>query len=276
MNAHLPGAIFRAVAVGFLIVTPSLLLGAQAVGPSEMAVLLSLIAAIATFLEYRTSYPSFVEFRDAPPINRIRFLSLFLIVFLLALLCQHVYQPTSLSTLVSSSGTLIGSALDFPFSPVRMILLMLPQDTSPVVVHVVRAGAGLSFLIGLLTVLLFVVVVRFFNWPVGHGAFNVWVNLPLFDPTIGRDVVARLTRDGRFNIAIGSLLPFLIPAFIRATEHALTPMNMDNPHILIWTLAGWSFVSTSMVIRGIALLRVSGLIEEKRRRAYATARMQAA
>lgn len=276
MNAHLPGAIIRAASVGFLIVTPSLLLGPHAVGPSEMAVLLSIIAAMATFLEYRSSYPSFVEFRDAPPINRIRFLSLFVMVFLMSLLCQHVYQPSSLTTLVSGIGTLVGSALDFPFSPVRLVLLMLPQDISPVVVHVARAGAGLSYVIGALSVAGFFCAMRLWNWPVGHGAFNVWVNLPLFDPTAGRDVVARLSRDGRFNIILGILLPFLIPAVIRMSELAVAPMNLDNPHVLIWTLAGWSFVPASMVIRGLALLRVSELIQEKRRRAYATARMQTA
>ena len=52
----------------------------------------------------------------------------------------------------------------------------------------------------------FLVLVRIMNWPVRQGAFNVWVNLPLFDPTAGGDVIYRLQRDARINIALGFLL----------------------------------------------------------------------
>lgn len=257
--------------------TPSILLGNLSGGPSELAVLLFLIAATGTFVEYRTNYPTFVEFRDAPPINRIRFIALFAMVFFLAVLSKHTYQPTNLTRMVSGLGTVVGSFLDFPFSPVRMVLLMLPNETAPVIVHMVRAGAGLAYFFAMISVLVFFVVVRLNGWPVAHGAFNVWVNLPLFDPTAGRDVVERLNRDGWFNLLAGALLPFLVPAIVRVAELGLPAMNLSNPHVLTWTLAGWAFVPASMVMRGIALMRVAELIEEKRRRAYARAdQMQAA
>ena len=70
MIAQIPGASMRAMLIGLLVITPSLLLGDLVSGPSETAVLLALIVAAVTFLEYRTNYPSFLEFRDAPPINR--------------------------------------------------------------------------------------------------------------------------------------------------------------------------------------------------------------
>ncbi|MBO6776015.1 MAG: hypothetical protein JJ897_11010, partial [Marinibacterium sp.] len=57
------------------------MLASLASGPSELAALLAIIAATATFIEYRSAYPSFVEFRDAPPINRLRFISVLAMVF---------------------------------------------------------------------------------------------------------------------------------------------------------------------------------------------------
>ncbi|MBO6775385.1 MAG: hypothetical protein JJ897_07750, partial [Marinibacterium sp.] len=169
----------------------------------------------------------------------------------------------------SSLASVVGTALDFPYSPIRMVVLMLPSDVSPVLVQVVRSGAGISYLIAAVTIGVFFLLVRLSGWPVGNGAFNVWVNLPLFDPTAGRDVVQRLQRDGRVNMVIGALLPFIAPAAITITSNIYPPMNLGNPHVLIWLLTGWAFIPASMVIRGIALFRISELIEEKRRRAYA-------
>ena len=71
-----------------------------------------------------------------------------------------------------------------------------------------RFGGSLQ---GRITLSIFVVLLKFYNWPSRSGAFNVWVNLPTFDPTAGGDVVDRLDRDARINIALGFLLPFLIP-----------------------------------------------------------------
>ena len=101
-----------------------------------------------------------------------------------------------------------------------------------------------------------------------RSAFNVWVNLPLFDPTAGGDVLQRLRRDARFNIAFGFLLPFVIPAVVKATSDLIDPITLENPQTLIWTITAWAFLPASMIMRGIAMGRVADLIEAKRRRAY--------
>ena len=36
---------------------------------------------------------------------------------------------------------------------------------------------------------MFLFLVRVLGWPSRNGSFNVWVNLPLFDPTAGGDVL---------------------------------------------------------------------------------------
>jgi len=46
---------------------------------------------------------------------------------------------------------------------------------------------------------------------------------------------------------------------------------LTNPQTLIWTMSAWSFLPASMIMRGVAMMRIAGLIEDKRRRAYANA-----
>ncbi len=122
----------------------------------------------------------------------------------------------------------------------------------------------------------FIVLVRIMGWPARKGAFNVWVNLPLFDPTAGGDVLERLQRDARINIALGFLLPFIIPAVVKAASDLIDPMTLDNPQSLIWTVSAWAFLPASMIMRGVAMVRIAEMIEDKRRRTYADDTMQAA
>ncbi|MEO1196046.1 MAG: hypothetical protein AAFX45_07735, partial [Pseudomonadota bacterium] len=164
-------------------------------------------------------------------------------------------------------GRLIGHVIDFPYSPVRLVVLMLPADATVAQIELVRASAGLAYLISLVTLALFLIVQRLIRWPLGSGSFNVWVNLPTFDPTAGGDVVERLARDARFNIALGFLLPFVMPAVVNAAASLFGAVSLDNPHTLIWTVAAWAFLPASLFMRGIAMGRISVMIREKRKRA---------
>ena len=153
---------------------------------------------------------------------------------------------------------------------------MMPADAPYEAVNLIRTAAGLAYLVSLIALATFVVLVRVMGWPASQGAFNVWVNLPLFDPTAGGDVLYRLQRDARINIALGFLLPFIIPAVVEATADLLDPISLSNPQTMIWTISAWAFLPASMIMRGIAMGRVAEMIHDKRRRAYAEAHMQAA
>ena len=98
----------------------------------------ALFGAILTLVEYGSNYPSLVEFRDAPPFNRIRFFSLFITVFLLSVLCLGQFEPTTLTMFVEAVGRLIGHAIDFPYSPVRLVLVSLPESASPIAAWLAR------------------------------------------------------------------------------------------------------------------------------------------
>ncbi len=259
------GALVRAILVIVLIVTPSLLVPGSSSEMMPVVTLVALFAAGLTFFEYASTYPGLVEFRDAPPFNRIRFGSLLLTVVLLSELVAGMTAPTHISSLVASVGATVGEAIDFPYSPVRLVVLMLPPDANELHVQMVRDCAGLAYTVSLVTLAVFVIYQRLRRWPTRNGGFNVWVNLPTFDPTAGGDVVERLERDARFNIALGFLLPFLTPAVIKSATSLFGTVSLDNPQTLIWTVAAWAFLPASLFMRGIAMGRIALLITEKRR-----------
>ena len=174
-------------------------------------------------------------------------------------------DPSTLTNLIQTLGNHLGAAIDVPYSPVRLVVLMLPEDMSVQHLILVRTTAAIAYMISLLTLIFFVLVMRLLGWPNRMGKFNVWVNLPTFDPTTGGDVVDRLQRDARFNIALGFLLPFLVPAAVKAASVAFTPVTLESPQTLIWTMAAWAFLPASLFMRGIAMGRIAGMIAEKRR-----------
>ena len=250
-----------------LIAMPSILLPGTSSDTIQTVALVALLAAVFTIVEYQSNYPSLVEFRDAPPFNRVRFGALFITVFALTLILRGETAPTTLTQLAAAAGHGIGQLIDFPYSPVRLIVLMLPEGASAHLVERVRTAAGLSYLVSILSLGLFVVLLRLRGWPTRHKNFNVWVNLPTFDPTAGGDVVERLQRDSQVNLILGFLLPFLIPAFVKLASDYIDPISMNNDSTLIWTVTAWAFLPASLLMRGIALSRVADMISRQRERA---------
>ncbi len=261
----------RGLLVALLIAIPALLLPDVAADQSQIVVLVALLAAFLTFVEYNSNAPSIVEFRDAPPFNRLRYVMVFLTVLMLSLIGKGQTEPSGLSDAVTAIATIIGNATDFAYSPVRLMVLMLPSEMSPDRVQDVRTAAGLAYVISISFLVVFLALERFGDRPIRHRAFNVWVNQPHFDPTAGGDVLTRLRRDARFNIALGFLLPFLIPAVVKATSDLIDPVTLESPQTLIWTVTAWAFLPASMMMRGFAMYRVASLIAQKRQRAYANA-----
>lgn len=272
MFSQLTGALVRAILMVILVATPSMLVPGTSADTAQIIALVAIFAAALTLFEYASTYPGLVEFRDAPPFNRIRFLSLFATIFLLSIIARGTTQPTTATMFVEAVGTLIGQALDFPYSPVRLLVLMLPENADYQDIVTLRTAAGISYLISLISLAFFVLSLRVMGWPSRFGAFNVWVNLPTFDPTAGGDVVDRLERDARINIALGFLLPFLTPAVIKAAASLFGSVSMSNSQTMIWTVAAWAFLPASLFMRGIAMGRIATMISDERRRNTAAAK----
>lgn len=265
MAHRMTGAIARAFLMVFLIITPSLLVPGINQETGQIVMIIALFGAALTLFEYASTYPGLVEFRDAPPFNRIRFTALFATIFCLSVIVRGQTDQSTATQFMTAVGMLIGQAIDFPYSPVRLVTAMLPDTASFTDMLLLRAAAGMSYLISLLSMAMFLMVLRATDWPAkSTGTFNVWVNLPTFDPTTGGDVVHLLTRDARVNIILGFVLPFLTPVVVNTTVSLFGTVSVQSHQTMIWTIAAWAFLPASLFMRGIAMLRVADMISLQR------------
>ncbi|PTE16373.1 hypothetical protein [Pseudogemmobacter blasticus] len=270
------GALARAFLVMVLVATPSVILPGVGADTKQMVALVALFGAALTFAEYNATYPSLVEFRDAPPFNRVRYAMLLVIVFSLSAILAASESSSPFTRLFEAIGILVGHAMDIPYSPVRLATLMMADSASPMQVLMVRTAAGTAYVLSLLSLAFFVIILKLKGWPYTHQAFNVWINLPTFEPTAGGDIVDRLERDARINLTLGFLLPFLIPALVRVASSGFEPLTFTSPQTLVWTMAAWAFLPASLLMRGIAMARVARMIRSKRDAKLASAPLAAA
>lgn len=183
---------------------------------------------------------------------------------LLSLVSRHATDPTALTALITSVGSVVGSAIDFPMSPVRLAVLMLPETSTAAAYDTVRASIGICLLVFLSSLALFAVDLHRGSWP-RRGTFNVWINLPTFDPTRGGDVVTRLDRDGRINIGLGIALPVFLPILIGTNSNLFAGASLDDPQTIIWAIAIWGALPFSLVMRGLAMQKIAAMVSVSRR-----------
>lgn len=73
---------------------------------------------------------------------------------------------------------------------------------------------------------------------------------------------------GQINVILGFLLPFIIPAIVKLASNLFNPFHLQDPHTLIWMMTAWAFIPSSLIMRGVAILRVGQMIAMQRERAY--------
>ncbi|NHB76337.1 hypothetical protein G8O29_06205 [Rhodobacter sp. M37P] len=247
-----------------LVVMPSMILPGIGTDTKQSVALVALFAGALVFFEYNAVYPSLIEFRDGAPYNRIRYLMMLTVVVFLSAIVADLEASTTVTRLFHALGLVIGSALDFPYSPVRLASYMLADDATPAQVAMVKVAAGTAYIVSLFSLALFVIVLKLAGWPSTKSAFNVWVNLPTFEPTAGGDVVDRLVRDSHVNLAVGFLLPFVIPAMIAVLTRGIPAETLTSPQTLIWTMALWAYMPAALIMRAVAMARIADMIRIKR------------
>lgn len=269
MLSKLLGALLRATLVVMVVVTPSLLLPGTTEEGAQMVTLVGLALGVFVAVEYSAVYPALIEFRDAPPFNRVRILSLLVMLFVLSLVAGGAGSNSSLLLVLNALGLLLGQALEFPFSPLTVALSHLPPEAPPVPALQVKAMAGLAVFITLFALVIFSMLLRLHQWPNRAQAFNVWINLPTFDPTTGGDVVPRLVRDSRVNIILGITTAFILPVVGLTAAGHIGLQVLASPHAMVWGVALWMFLPLSMFMRGLAMARIADMIRERRARLIA-------
>ena len=268
MLFRLTGALTRAALVVFLITVPSIMLPGGTLDSAQIVAIVAVFAGLFTVVEYCASSPSLIEFRDARPFNRVRFVTVFATVLSLSMIFRGYEQSSAITDFFHSVGSLIGGLTDFPFSPVRLMVAILPQETTAQIGEQLWDAVGLSYVISLSSVVWFMLLLQLKRWPRPNETFNVWINLPTFAPVSGGDVVKRMRRDGRINMLLGILLPFLIPMIVKLADLLGVSLNLSDPQTLIWTVTAWAFLPAGVFMRGIALNRIAKLIQLQRKRAH--------
>ena len=256
-------AFVRGLFVALLILVPALLLPGISQDVSQGVTLIALIAGIVVGVEYTARYPGLIEFRDAKPYNRGRFILLFVIVLALTLMQRAVHQSGGGLPLVL---VYLCEMLDFSFSPIRLLASSLPMGLPDAHIANVKSAAAIAFILSLLGLGVYLAAVYLRYWPERRSVLNVWVNLPNFDPTKGNDVVHRLEREGQINVVLGIILPFSLPVLFHMSSLLVQPLTLETPLSLVWGVALWAFVPVSLVMRGVAMYRVAQLIRAQRRR----------
>ncbi|WP_224816589.1 hypothetical protein [Hasllibacter sp. MH4015] len=260
----------RAIVIMVVLATPAILIPGTTTQNAQLIALIGLIMGAFVIVEYAARFPVLIEFRDAPPFNRVRVISLFLTLYVLSIMVgTDEASESTLSIVVKTIGHFVGRALDFPYSPLRLVLEHLPDELNSATAALIQSMAGLSVLVTTIALLFFTFIMRTGRWPNRDAAFNVWINLPTFDPTTGGDVVRRLTQDGRVNIIFGFCSPFVIPVVAVMGANQMEVPVLGSPHILVWAMTIWMFLPLSLIMRGQAMLRIAAMIRARRARLVA-------
>jgi hypothetical protein len=262
----LPGALARGMAIAALVMLPALIMPGIPPETAHLVVLLALFAAALTAYEYASPYPGLLEFRMGAPYNRTRYFVVALSGLLLALLQRHGSDPTPLTEAVAALAAICGQFLAAGPSPVAVLTGVLPDSLDAAHRALVRDGAALVLCLGAAVLALFSLAIRMGAWPRGSRPFNVWVNLPTFEPTAGRDVVSRLRRLSAINLGVGLALPFLLPIVILASTILMQPVSLVSPLGYVWGIVLWAYFPVAFIMRGLAMHRVADLIEDRRAR----------
>ena len=238
------GAALRAAIAVAVVAVPSFVVPTVGVGTAEVVVLTAIIAGAVVALEYGASSPALVEFRHAPPYNRIRVSAL----ASMTLLGAAVIDPASAwAGLAQATGGAVATAFDAPWSPVGALLDAAPAAAGPM--------AGAAVLCGTVAILAFA---RVGGWPGERADLNVWANLPTFHAR--GDAAARLRAHAGVNAALGIGAAYALPSLAVWLQPLHGLRAAENDLLLVWAVALWAFLPTTLILRAIALRRVAAMV----------------
>ena len=234
---------------------PALLLTA---GPGDgesraAGLVLAAAAGLYVLVEYGARTPALIDFRFAPPLNRLRF----------ALAALTLIATTACVSFADGAGALTATfaafeaATDFPFSPVRMAADIFTRASAPAPDPAVEYAAATAFCVALACTLAFGAAIWFGPWPRADERMNLLVNLPTFDVGGGDGAVARLRLLGAQVLvtAAGTLFAMLVLGGLAVA--LLAPGVEISPLALVWSATIWAAAPGVMALRGLAILKLA-------------------
>lgn len=225
---------------------PSLMMPDAAAGSGDTTVLAVGAVAALVAMEYGARSPGLLEFREAPPYNRIRLAALAAMLVLGAL---AAVGAGAVPDLLRAAGAASAHGLAVPGGPVAAALAVFPAPGAPLV--------GLCAVSGAVAVAALWSAIRSRGWPAGPDRLNLWLNLPTFDATRRGGLERRLRRLAWVNLALGVAAAYASPTLaVRIVGDAALAAN---DLILVWAVTAWALVPTLCAMRALALFRVAAL-----------------
>jgi len=249
-TAQYPGAALRALAVTATVAIPSLLVAPSPVGTGpELSFLVGAAAGLMVLFEYGARTPALVDFRFAPPLNRLRFAT-----FVIALAAA---TAAAASPAAGRLGLTVAEAMAGPASPVDLAAWAVTRDSAPGPDPVLRAAGALTLVAALTCLAGAGAWIWFGAWPGDPERFNRWINLPTFEPSDEGDAAAWLKRQGGLAALTGLALPVALTGLGAAATRLFAADLFAAPLAQIWAAAIWAGVPACVLLRAMALLKLA-------------------
>ncbi len=182
-------------------------------------------------------------------------------VVTITLVCRAVELGLSDSMLVNWAQQ-AAQMLDFKYSPVSMAIDNILSDSrfSDTTAILLVYSITTSFVVGVGMTLCLSTLLWVFGWPRDRENFNLWANLPTFQPSDGAAIPKRLRRDAYFNIILGVVLIYALPFIPKYGFDWLTVDIFENNQALLWATTLWVFIATSLIARASAMLKIARIL----------------
>ncbi|MFO7854623.1 MAG: hypothetical protein R6V44_05295 [Paracoccaceae bacterium] len=199
--------------------------------------------------EYGARTPALVDFRFAPPFNRLRFAT-----FLLTLAAATAAASWPAA---GRLGLTLAEAMAGAASPVDLAAWAVTRDSAPRPDPALRAIGALTLVAALSGLAGAGAWIWFGEWPGDPERFNRWMNLPTFEPSDEGDAAPWLRRQGGLAALIGLALPVALTGLGAGASRLFAADLFAAPLAQVWAATIWAGLPACVLLRAVALLKLA-------------------
>ncbi|GIX12801.1 MAG: hypothetical protein KatS3mg118_0760 [Paracoccaceae bacterium] len=264
MLGRLPGAVLRAGLVLLLCLLPAAMLPDTTRNALQASLIAGGLVAAFVLHEYAARQPLLIDFRFAPPYNRARAVTLAALLIALTLLVRAGADGGAAASALAARADRLAALMDGTPGPVAMAGRLAEGWGMAGIAPLMRRAVALALTIAAAAVLVFGLVLWVFRWPARRERFNLWANLPTFQPVEGRLAERRLRLQGGLYLLAGLTLPFWTAILAERAGGLVAPVILASFRTLVWTVAIWAFLAASFCLRGLAMIKIAWLVRRAR------------
>jgi hypothetical protein len=97
---------------------------------------------------------------------------------------------------------------------------------------------------------------------VDRAGFNLWLNMPNFEPREVGSTERRLNLDGLASLLLAPVALFGMPFALPLASRTLGNGLLVDPHSIVWAVTLWGFVPAGLIIRGVAILKIARILRQ--------------